>query len=319
MLEQFSRQRREQVRRERQERERIKNQEPERHQRQEAEKATRHAVQMEQQRELLRRAAQDPELKKVRVIMRQERRDQQILQQNQDLVEFIDLHSLPSNVEDREVDPKEIRRDDVILRFVPALQQSRSTKSQTNFCAYYALYNAVCLLSHQIDEIQERYQFMRNVFIPTLIKVKDLRKAQPYDNLTSAELREVTREIADLAIIERSSLSLYGMGVFNTLTDAFDNDQKSAKLVEDFINRKTNQIAVIELLASPEAKEGGHWITIMAERINGQLYVNTTDSLHPIDWYLSDKVDGRDSCNTGLLRINGTMGSVSQRVWTIGR
>lgn len=221
------------------------------------------------------------------------------LEQRKDLIEFIDQHMLPSNVEDKETIPREIRRDNVVLKFVPALQQSRSDKSQSNFCAYYALYNALSLLGHQIDDIKNRKKFIETVFIPTLIRVKYIRKKLPYDNLTSAELREIIKGFDNIAIVERSCLSLYGMGIFESFDDAFDGDIKSAKLVEDFISKKTNKIAVIELLASPEAKVGGHWITIMGERIGEQLFFNVTDSLHPIEWYMSNM----DMINTRVVPV----------------
>ena len=212
-----------------------------------------------------------------------ERKNLQQVKLDPKQTQVIAQHSRPSDSED----PATHTEQSLFIAFQPSLQQSRSSDDHTNYCAYYAVYNAQCLVDGRIQDLRNRDLFAKE-FASQLRLIRQYRKENVYDNLYPNETRLLIDTQQMIAVVDLQSLYIYKEIGMDTLAEALDNDGKSAKLVEDFIACKINRLALVVLLTSTKQQSSGHWITILAERTKKQVKLTSMDSLHHIKWYLED-------------------------------
>ena len=167
---------------------------------------------------------------------------------------------------------------------VPSLQQARSDENSTNYCGYYALYNALMFCGHDDTARLNRADFIR-FFEVCLQVIGHIRGHGPYDNLSAQELRTIIdqnlRE-APIAVVEMTGLVMAVQHPELTLEQVLDNDQRSAELLLDFINGRLPELSIIAGLGAGF----GHWIAIHATRTSeGDVSIRVADSLHQINFY----------------------------------
>jgi hypothetical protein len=167
---------------------------------------------------------------------------------------------------------------------VPSLQQARSDEDPTNYCGYYALFNAACFLGQQEERRLDRDLFTE-LFEQTLQGISHARGHGPYDNLSARELSgliERNFNEAPIAVVEMAGLATQVQHPELDLGVALDNDRRSAGVLQAFMNGQINMISLIAGLGDGY----GHWIAIHAERnTQGAVTIRTADSMHHVGWY----------------------------------
>jgi ankyrin repeat protein/DNA replication protein DnaC len=173
-------------------------------------------------------------------------------------------------------------------RIIPSLQQSSRSGELTQMGGYYALYNALCLVTNQEAEMRNRNKFCQYLE-PALNFINSLRKTGTVENLSTAEIQQLIREqyvTFPIIAIEKKSLFIYLNQILKDLSDALEITPKNNYLI-DFIEHRINKLAIIAGLGD----DNGHWFTIFAERINEQVVLKIADSAHKVFEWTHDMLE----------------------------
>lgn len=207
-----------------------------------------------------------------------------------DLIQITEQHFEPSPKEDPSTKPIDFTYSNISFTIYPSLQQERKKGESTNYCGYYALYNAICMSNDDFKHMLNRNKFVTEIFVPSLLRIKRSRGNQPpYDNLTSPELQTLSEIYSNVIVVELLNLYWYGQNLYTDLYETFDHNQKTASLFEKFINHEINQLTCLVLITSMKGGNSGHWITVMATRKNDAISLSFADSLHSIQFYIEHK------------------------------
>lgn len=169
----------------------------------------------------------------------------------------------------------------------PSLQQTRPDRTVTGMCAYYALYNAICLTDEQraitCTERINREAFAQ-FLTQALSSLRQIRPSGDLENLTSDELRALIAQnypTQPIIVIEKDALLYYINNEHNTSLEEILGIDEAHNYLRQFIEQKCNKIALIVGIGSDKNGCGtlsGHWFTIVATRENDKVHVGVADS-----------------------------------------
>jgi hypothetical protein len=180
---------------------------------------------------------------------------------------------------------------------IPALGQARSIDDQTNYCGYYAVYNAMCLL-HGGDNIEkallDRAAFSR-MFFDMLHRIKAKRQRPPYDNLAEDEIDDLLRRIGTLqrdymfvVLTRRESGWVCNFTDASLVTEATSGHVSPERaLIKAFkAGQKKNFVIIFNV--------GAHWVTIKVQRDDdGMMRFMVVDSLNRVKWTMDNIIQER--------------------------
>jgi ankyrin repeat protein len=167
---------------------------------------------------------------------------------------------------------------------VTSLQQTRQNESSTEYCGYYALYNALSFIQSNVEQRLNRANFA-DFFKNTLSIIREYRGHIPLDNLTSKEIRSIiNQKFAHLPVIviEQNDILARSSNLIKTLDEAFDHDSHTQNFLAKFQTdspERINKLAIVTGL-------NNHWTAMLFTRYpDNNISVTTADSLkQPADF-----------------------------------
>lgn len=197
----------------------------------------------------------------------------------------------------------------VTIHIVPAMQQARSEQYHSNYCGYYAIYNAISFAKNAISLI--KYEFNAPIFAAGSVDPKQNRnhfaKIFPLWLNTIEKYREKSKtliteqnknlsQISDEEILEilkpiRVPLDFVPMPTFmqqTSLTQLADILPEQYRPL--YLYSQQNGPISISIIGSSNSYDG-HWFALRADKDrDGNLTLYIADSLHTPQWYDDYKI-----------------------------
>jgi len=172
---------------------------------------------------------------------------------------------------------------DITGSFVRSLQQKRSSGERSLCSGYYALYNALSFIDHEIAPRLDRTSFVGQLAL-YMNCIWNLRKHGPCDNLSVSDLRYLINELyrtEPIVVLDKHTLYLMVKGDVS-VEEAFAYDVRAVQKWRDFTGGKSKSLALVAGID----KQAGHWITMYLTRENDYVRIDIADSLHTIDQWM---------------------------------
>lgn len=179
--------------------------------------------------------------------------------------------------------------NNVLIYFLPSLQQQRLTGDSTSYCGYYALFNALQLQHGTTVLSRETRKEFLNRFAQWLLIDDEFRKKTSLhtdqlnhhlSNINSEELHKIIDIHCMTIPVPEFYMFLTSSGTFKDLATFLPEDFGPLYL----FSQQAGPLSISFVASSPS--QDGHWFAIRADKdVDGDVIMYVADSLHTQDWY----------------------------------
>jgi len=167
---------------------------------------------------------------------------------------------------------------------LPVLNQQNTLEDPTDYCGYYALFNASLLPNSDLNKLQNREKFT-NLFHKLLIDTKNERIDISTTDLMPSDLLHISKldysELINLATKHKINIENFDLdSSFMNSLKSIDEGIYLPKIIEHFLkNNSLKQNTEKQIFIGNTSLSGSHWIAFSIEIKLGIVFVTIADSL----------------------------------------